>query len=209
MAPPCRDNGLGVASSKPSQGSASLTPCGPLNFALIPGIPAMRSAGLTWPSRRRPLPAMLRVRYRIEGDVARIRLPPVGPARRCDGLWHHSCLEAFLRPDGNDSYHEFNFAPSGDWAAYRFGGRRSARSSPELPAPPVQSHAPCGLIRSDRGHRHRRLPRARARARDPSRGRRGHRDDGGRSLLLGAHAWGSEARLPRPGDLSDFRGAPV
>lgn len=85
------------------------------------------------------LPAMLRVRYRIEGDVARLRLPPEGPARRCDGLWHHSCLEAFLRPDGNDSYHEFNFAPSGDWAAYRFGGRRSARTSPELPAPPVQA----------------------------------------------------------------------
>jgi hypothetical protein len=85
------------------------------------------------------LPATLRVRFRIEGDVDRLRLPPPSPARRCDGLWQHSCLEAFLRPDESDSYHEFNFAPSGDWAAYRFGGRRSERSSPELPAPPVRA----------------------------------------------------------------------
>jgi len=84
------------------------------------------------------LPAALRIRYRIEGDVARLRLPPFGIARRCDGLWHHSCFEAFLRPDASESYHEFNFAPSGDWAAYRFAGRRGDRSSAELPAPSIR-----------------------------------------------------------------------
>jgi hypothetical protein len=83
-------------------------------------------------------PSTLRFRYRIEGDIGGLRLPPSGLARRCDGLWHHSCFEAFLRPDASESYLEFNFAPSGDWAAYRFGGRRSERTSPGLPAPAIR-----------------------------------------------------------------------
>jgi hypothetical protein len=85
----------------------------------------------------RSLPDMLQVRYLIEGDVGRLRLPPPGAAHRRDGLWHHSCFEAFLRPDASDSYHEFNFAPSGDWAAYRFGTRRAQRSLPSLSTPPT------------------------------------------------------------------------
>jgi hypothetical protein len=76
--------------------------------------------------------------YSIEGDIDRLVLPPPGIARRVDGLWQHSCFEAFLGTDRDESYHEFNFAPSGDWAAWRFGGRRSAQSSPELPAPSIE-----------------------------------------------------------------------
>jgi hypothetical protein len=54
---------------------------------------------------------------------------------RADGLWQHSCFEAFVGSDAGDSYHEFNFAPSGAWAAYRFASRREGRQSPALPAP--------------------------------------------------------------------------
>ena len=75
--------------------------------------------------------------YRVEGNLGRLRLPLPGTARRRDNLWQHSCFEAFLRPDANDSYYELNFAPSGDWAAYRFRSRRGARSSPEMPAPRI------------------------------------------------------------------------
>ncbi len=85
----------------------------------------------------RSLPATLQLRFRIEGDVGRLRLPPPAAARRRDGLWQHSCFEVFLRPDASDSYHEFNFAPSGDWAAYRYGARRAERSLPELPTAPA------------------------------------------------------------------------
>ena len=84
------------------------------------------------------LPGELEIRFRMDGDIGRIRLPPGELARRCDGLWQHTCFEAFLRPDGSDSYHEFNFAPSGAWAAYRFAGRRSDRTAPELPAPRIE-----------------------------------------------------------------------
>jgi hypothetical protein len=83
-------------------------------------------------------PAVLQFRYRIEGDIARLVLPSTDFARRSDGLWQHTCFEAFLRPDASESYHEFNFAPSGDWAAYRFSTRRSDRSLPDLPGPLVR-----------------------------------------------------------------------
>jgi hypothetical protein len=83
------------------------------------------------------LPDELAIRYQIDGDIARLRLPEPGFARRRDGLWQHSCFEAFLRADASDSYYEFNGAPSGDWAAYRFAGRRSDRASPGMPAPRI------------------------------------------------------------------------
>ena len=84
------------------------------------------------------LPGELAVRFRMEGDISRVRLPAAELARRRDGLWQHTCFEVFLRPDGSDSYHEFNFAPSGDWAAYRFAGRRHDRTAHEIPAPWIE-----------------------------------------------------------------------
>ena len=84
------------------------------------------------------LPGELEIRFRMDGDISLIRLPPAELARRRDGLWQHTCFEVFLRPDGSDSYHEFNFAPSGDWAAYRFAGRRRDQTAPQLPAPRIE-----------------------------------------------------------------------
>jgi hypothetical protein len=81
---------------------------------------------------------VLRLRFRLEGAIPRLALPAPAGTRRRDGLWQHSCFEAFLRPDASDSYHEFNFAPSGAWAAYRFSGRRDGRTLPELPAPEIR-----------------------------------------------------------------------
>ena len=83
----------------------------------------------------------LEFRWALGCDAGLLRLPPRGGARRSDGLWQHSCFEAFLRPDASDAYYEFNFAPSGDWAAYRFAARRADRTLP-LVAPPVVSVEP-------------------------------------------------------------------
>jgi len=79
----------------------------------------------------------LQFSYRVEGDIAALNLPAQAEAMRIDSLWQHSCFEAFLKADGNDSYYEFNFAPSGAWAAYRFAARRQDRESPELAAPSI------------------------------------------------------------------------
>ena len=76
--------------------------------------------------------------YRIEGEVSRLTLPALGPLLRADELWRHSCFEAFLQADAGPGYLEFNFSPSGAWAAYCFAGRRSGRESPELTAPRME-----------------------------------------------------------------------
>lgn len=85
-------------------------------------------------------PDELRISFQIDGAIERLRLSGPGTALRTDGLWQHSCFEAFLRADASDSYHEFNFAPSGDWAAYRFAARREGRQSPAMPAPRMEFH---------------------------------------------------------------------
>ncbi|MDH4261325.1 MAG: DOMON-like domain-containing protein [Gammaproteobacteria bacterium] len=81
------------------------------------------------------IPGGLALRYCLTGDIGRLRL---GDARdRADGLWQHTCFEAFLQPTDGYGYLEFNFTPAGAWAAYRFDGRRLGRRPLELPRPPV------------------------------------------------------------------------
>ncbi len=67
----------------------------------------------------------LRFRYVLEADLRHVRLPPpVEAAGRADGLWAHTCFEAFLAFAGSPGYLELNFSPSGQWAAYRFDSYR-------------------------------------------------------------------------------------
>jgi hypothetical protein len=35
-------------------------------------------------------------------------------------LWQHTCFEVFIAVKGQPTYYEFNFSPSGEWAAYAF-----------------------------------------------------------------------------------------
>lgn len=69
----------------------------------------------------------LAVWYWVEGDVARLYVPPPRPARCTEGLWQHTCCECFLRLPCEPGYHEFNFSPSGEWAAYAFAKYRDGR----------------------------------------------------------------------------------
>jgi len=50
-------------------------------------------------------------------------LPPMRGPERTDGLWQHSCFEAFVGLHG-ESYGELNFSPSSQWAAYRLHRHR-------------------------------------------------------------------------------------
>jgi len=61
---------------------------------------------------------------------------PEGEGGRVDELWKTTCFEAFLRADGEEAYREWNFAPSGDWAAYDFVTYREGRSKPDIRQPP-------------------------------------------------------------------------
>ncbi|MES2754401.1 MAG: DOMON-like domain-containing protein [Pseudomonadota bacterium] len=64
----------------------------------------------------------LLLEYQIEmlADVTFADAPP----GRADGLWQHTCFEAFIAGAGT-GYLEFNFAPSGAWAAYVFDDYRA------------------------------------------------------------------------------------
>ena len=70
----------------------------------------------------------LALRFILTGSLADLLLPVAAAPQRTDGLWNHTCFEAFVRSPGDPGYHEFNFAPSAQWAAYRFGGYRSGMS---------------------------------------------------------------------------------
>jgi hypothetical protein len=61
--------------------------------------------------------------------------PAAEPARR-DELWRSTCFECFLREERQDAYQEWNFSPSGDWAAYDFTATRSGMGPAEVANPP-------------------------------------------------------------------------
>jgi len=49
-----------------------------------------------------------------------------------------ACFEAFVGLADHAAYHEFNFAPSGQWAAYRFTAERQRDTSAEAAHAPVR-----------------------------------------------------------------------
>jgi hypothetical protein len=61
---------------------------------------------------------------------------PQGSGERAEGLWQTTCFEAFVRSEGEEAYSEWNFAPSGDWAAYDFSSYREGMAEAEVTAPP-------------------------------------------------------------------------
>ena len=68
---------------------------------------------------------VLALHYIATGNIGAFRLPPIAAALRTDELWQGTCFEAFVRASADVAYYEFNFAPSTQWAAYRFDGYRS------------------------------------------------------------------------------------
>jgi hypothetical protein len=90
----------------------------------------------------RPRTSSLVLSYTVTGRIGDLKLPPVTSPERVDELWRHTCFEAFLRTLPGSAYYEFNFAPSTQWAAYRFNSYRSrlrVASTLSTPAIEVQS----------------------------------------------------------------------
>jgi hypothetical protein len=114
----------------------------------------------------------LRLCFELHADPAALRLPaPLasGAPTRTDGLWRHTCFEAFLAAPapsatsttagadtGSDTgqvrvpYVEYNLAPSGAWAAYRFDGYRAGmRPEPLVVEPRVVASLSGRVLRFD------------------------------------------------------------
>jgi hypothetical protein len=77
------------------------------------------------------------VLYTLRGLVDRLHIPrPVTP-RWVEGLWRSTCFEVFFAGEGTPEYHEFNFSPSGEWAAYTFRDYRNGGAVKELGLDPA------------------------------------------------------------------------
>jgi len=94
----------------------------------------------------RQLPGVLALRFIVSGNVSDLNLPAMASSTRTDELWRHTCFESFVRAAPSGAYYEFNFAPSTQWAAYRFTGYRSGMNVADAvgaPAVEVQSSGAC------------------------------------------------------------------
>jgi hypothetical protein len=92
----------------------------------------------------RPRAGALLLSYQVTGTIDDLSIPPPAASARADALWRHTCFEAFVCPlQGElpgEAYCEFNFAPSTQWAAYRFDGyRRGMRIATEIGAPHIDA----------------------------------------------------------------------
>ncbi|CAN5627422.1 hypothetical protein BH10BDE1_BH10BDE1_09940 [soil metagenome] len=87
--------------------------------------------------------SLMTVRFEIDGsrNVAWPADSAVAGGERRDELWKQTCLECFVRGSENihgKSYREWNFSPSGDWAAYSFESYRAGMSKPNVVAPSIE-----------------------------------------------------------------------
>jgi hypothetical protein len=68
--------------------------------------------------------------FRVHGDISKLVIPPTATPARADNLWRTTCFELFVAGEGS-SYREYNFSPSGQWAAYAFDSyREGTREAP-------------------------------------------------------------------------------
>lgn len=87
----------------------------------------------------RAQPRTLTLRYVVIGDIDDVLIPSTSAPVRTDGLWQHTCFEAFVRPASGEGYYEFNLAPSTEWAAYRFTDYRSGMAAAEISPPLIEA----------------------------------------------------------------------
>ena len=74
--------------------------------------------------------------FGVGAPAARFVIPSLSEPWRADELWRTTCFEAFLSVAGEDAYREWNFAPSGNWAAYDFSKYREGMAKAEVGSPP-------------------------------------------------------------------------
>lgn len=86
---------------------------------------------------RRASARRLDLDFLLLADPDTIEIPRPRAPVRADGLWRHTCFEVFVSR-GQHEYREYNFAPSGAWAAYRFAHYRGGMAA--LDETPSEAH---------------------------------------------------------------------
>ncbi len=63
--------------------------------------------------------------FHLDGDIDKIQWPALSLSpKRTMGLWQATCFELFVSNPNENTYHEFNLSPSGDWHSFRFSDYR-------------------------------------------------------------------------------------
>jgi len=88
----------------------------------------------------------LQMKYTLHGLIDEIHLPEAAQPKRTDELWKHTCFELFCGRADDGSYVEFNFAPSGQWAAYAFTGYREGMTDLACAPPHINCKAGEGIF---------------------------------------------------------------
>ncbi|MDP1607175.1 MAG: DOMON-like domain-containing protein [Rhodocyclaceae bacterium] len=92
----------------------------------------------------------LAISYAIRGLNLDLRVPTPHAPAPADALWRHSCCEIFIGQARSTRYREFNFSPSGQWAAYDFlDYRQPAPDTVSCPAPSIQVSRAENLLQLD------------------------------------------------------------
>jgi len=97
-------------------------------------------------------PGEWRLDFSVDAPPRALRLPAPASPERIDGLWHHTCFELFLRDPRDGAYLEFNFSPSGQWAAYQFDGYRSGMRELDVPRPSIVGSDPTHFVAGISSH---------------------------------------------------------
>ena len=63
--------------------------------------------------------------FSVRAPMGCLRVPAPSASVFTDGLWRHTCGELFVARAGAAGYREYNFSPSGEWAAYSFADYRT------------------------------------------------------------------------------------
>ncbi len=92
----------------------------------------------------------LNIAYMIHGLNLDLRVPtPHAPAPAA-ALWQTTCCELFIGTAGQAGYREFNFSPSGQWAACNFlDYRQRGPDMPACPAPTIRTQREENLLEVD------------------------------------------------------------
>lgn len=78
----------------------------------------------------------LAITYAVHGLNVDLRIPTAQAPPPSDALWRSSCCELFIAADDRAAYREFNFSPTGQWAAHDFSDyRQRLPGTPDCPAP--------------------------------------------------------------------------
>ena len=88
---------------------------------------------------------LLRLGWWLDAELSQLRIPTAAAPAQVEGLWRHTCFEAFIARPPSPAYCELNFSPGGEWAAYHFTGYRTGMTPLALP------EAPAAVWRRDAG----------------------------------------------------------